>query len=263
MTSITGTVCHWIFQANPKLWAVTEHLEQLQPGSHDRWLVTRYREEMQPGDQVAIWQSGERSGIYAFGTLLGVPEQLTDHLPYQKKAGLTDQPPGFAVTYQVTQIFPAGLSREMIQADQRLSELSILHFANATNFRVTARQWQALMDLAALATGGELTRDEQVWTEGSQKLVTHLRRERAAGLAAAKKAQFTEQHGHLYCEKCGIAPVQIYGPEGVACIEVHHRIPLADTGHDHKTKLDDLECLCANCHRVEHQRLKTAALLML
>jgi 5-methylcytosine-specific restriction protein A len=26
----------------------------------------------------------------------------------------------------------------------------------------------------------------------------------------------------------------------------------------HQTKLDDLQCLCANCHRIEHRLLKLA-----
>ncbi|MFC4452370.1 EVE domain-containing protein [Deinococcus sonorensis] len=98
------------------------------------------------------------------------------------------------------------------------------------------------------------------WTEGGKVLVTHLRSERSSGLAQAKKAAFKLQHGRLFCEKCRIDPVTAYGEHGEACIEVHHsRIQVKDMAGKHVTVLDDLQCLCANCHRVEHRRLRTEA----
>ena len=43
-----------------------------------------------------------------------------------------------------------------------------------------------------------------------------------------------------------------------ACIEVHHKIPLGELGKRRKTRLEDLMCVCANCHRVLHHRLRAA-----
>lgn len=95
--------------------------------------------------------------------------------------------------------------------------------------------------------------EDLIWMEGRPRLVAHLRRERAAGLAAAKKAAFRREHGRLLCERCGLDPIAKYGASGEACIEVHHReTHLAAMSADHTTRLDDVECLCANCHRVVH-----------
>lgn len=103
--------------------------------------------------------------------------------------------------------------------------------------------------------------EDRIWAEGRPWLVTHLRKERAQGLAPAKKSQFIAEHGSLFCEKCGLDPVEAYGSEiGNACIEVHHhavQVSAMDAGHE--TALEDLQCLCANCHRVVHRQLREAS----
>jgi len=100
--------------------------------------------------------------------------------------------------------------------------------------------------------------EDRLWTEGKPHLVAHLRRERASGLAQAKKDWFARTHGRLFCERCGLDPVVTYdGAHGNACIEVHHEaVQVEDMAEGHKTKLEDLQCLCANCHRVAHRLLK-------
>jgi hypothetical protein len=102
------------------------------------------------------------------------------------------------------------------------------------------------------------TDEDKRWSEGKVKLVSHLIRERATGLAQAKKDQFILQNGKLYCERCGMDPTAVYGDlDGSACIEVHHHAThVAAMAEDHQTKLEDLQCLCANCHRIVHRELK-------
>ena len=99
--------------------------------------------------------------------------------------------------------------------------------------------------------------DDLTWIEGQPRRVTHLRRERAPRLSAAKKAAFRKEHGKLRCEHCGLDPVETYGSDvGEACIEVHHTVPLSKNQYGSETLLEDLECLCANCHRVVHRKLQ-------
>jgi hypothetical protein len=99
--------------------------------------------------------------------------------------------------------------------------------------------------------------EDASWVEGNPKLVTHLKRERAKGLSQAKKADFKALNGKLHCERCGIDPVAKYGELGEACVEVHHRdMQVKDMEPDHITTLDELQCLCANCHRIVHRELK-------
>ena len=103
--------------------------------------------------------------------------------------------------------------------------------------------------------------EEKEWSEGGKRLIVHLRSERWPGLSAAKKADFISQHGTLFCERCKLDPVKEYGELGEACIEVHHTAVLvSEMKPDHKTKLSDLTCLCANCHRVVHRELRQQAL---
>ncbi|CDX40054.1 conserved hypothetical protein [Mesorhizobium sp. ORS 3359] len=96
--------------------------------------------------------------------------------------------------------------------------------------------------------------DERSWAEGDIRRVQHLRRERAPGLAKAKKRRFAELHGLLFCERCGVIPSKVLGPYGDACIEVHHEaVFVAKMDGATRTRLTDLKCLCANCHRIVHR----------
>ncbi|MER8755174.1 hypothetical protein NKH69_05775 [Mesorhizobium sp. M0976] len=112
-------------------------------------------------------------------------------------------------------------------------------------------------EVDAELTGVAPTEEELSWIEGNPKIVSHLKRERQPGLAKQKRAEFIAEHGRLFCEECKLDPVERYGPEaGHACIEVHHhRVHVANMTPGHLTVIDDLKCLCANCHRVLHRKL--------
>ncbi|MBX5145382.1 HNH endonuclease [Rhizobium lentis] len=101
------------------------------------------------------------------------------------------------------------------------------------------------------------TDEERSWIEGNPKIASHLRRERHPGLAKKKRAHFIAEHGRLFCEDCKLDPAERYGPEAAsACIEVHHHTThVANMQPGHKTTMEDLKCLCANCHRVLHRKL--------
>lgn len=107
----------------------------------------------------------------------------------------------------------------------------------------------------------QFSQDDEDWAEGKKRLVTHLKTERARGLAPAKKSEFKRLHGRIFCERCGIDPVDHYGTaEAEACIEVHHQtIQIQSMSEGHRTRLEDVQCLCANCHRLIHRLLKVSA----
>ncbi|MFD7789740.1 HNH endonuclease [Streptomyces sp. NPDC059759] len=56
----------------------------------------------------------------------------------------------------------------------------------------------------------------------------------------------------LQCEVCDFDFARVYGRLGVDYIEVHHVTPLHVAG-TRETRLSDLACLCANCHRMCHR----------
>lgn len=104
--------------------------------------------------------------------------------------------------------------------------------------------------------GVEAVDPELAAAEGQPRLVAHLKRERKPALAAAKRRAMVEQLGYLQCERCKIVPSEALGPHGDAVIEVHHAgTQVGEMAAGHVTRLADLICLCANCHRVVHREL--------
>ncbi|MGW1778565.1 HNH endonuclease [Streptomyces sp. NPDC002143] len=79
-----------------------------------------------------------------------------------------------------------------------------------------------------------------------------LSRERNPKLRAQKIAQARQGGGPLRCEVCDFDFARTYGDLGEGYIEVHHVTPLHISG-SRETKLDDLACVCANCHRMCHR----------
>lgn len=96
--------------------------------------------------------------------------------------------------------------------------------------------------------------DELSVSEGSPRLLTHLRRERSPAIVKAKKeAVMRANNGTLCCEACGFDFKAVYGDIGNGFCEVHHRIPLSQADGPIKTELNDLAIVCSNCHRMIHR----------
>jgi hypothetical protein len=90
--------------------------------------------------------------------------------------------------------------------------------------------------------------------ETERRLVSHYRIDRSRKIRTAKVRLFKHQHGRLFCENCEFDFEERYGERGRGFIEVHHVLPLAAILPNTLTNIDDLMCLCANCHRMVHWR---------
>ena len=88
--------------------------------------------------------------------------------------------------------------------------------------------------------------------EGTEKYEIHKRKERDRNLRQLKIDEFLAVHGDLFCEICSFSFEQRYGTMGRGLIEVHHLVPLAEMSENHQTKLEELMCVCSNCHLVLH-----------
>ena len=55
------------------------------------------------------------------------------------------------------------------------------------------------------------------------------------------------------CAVCGFDFGRFYGPHGAGFIEGHHKEPVASYTSAHTLTIDDIECVCANCHRMLHR----------
>jgi 5-methylcytosine-specific restriction protein A len=130
---------------------------------------------------------------------------------------------------------------------------------------------QAGFAIVAKNTSGDVTKpigaplpanpEEQGWAEGHPRLAQHIRLERRRDprAAAAKRSQVRARNeGLLSCENpsCTVDWYTLF-PIAIAeaVFEIHHDVPVNTMKEDHLTRLDDLRCLCASCHRAEHRRL--------
>ena len=86
-------------------------------------------------------------------------------------------------------------------------------------------------------------------TEGGGKIFVSVRRERDPRLRAAALSL----HG-FDCMACGFNFGKFYGDIGEEFIEVHHVVPLSESGRTETNPETDLLVLCSNCHRIIHRR---------
>lgn len=83
---------------------------------------------------------------------------------------------------------------------------------------------------------------------------THKARERNTQVIILAKEKFKKENGRLYCQVCGFDFEKIYGQIGKDFIEGHHTIAVCEMTPEHKTKVEDIAMLCANCHRMVHKK---------
>lgn len=132
--------CVWIFQAVPDQFDLQGHLEASSVGDEAGWTVTRYEDEMAPGDIAIFWEGGSEAGIYAIGELLDKPikpKRPTGH--GGSKA--------WRVTYMYTHILEPPILKPRLKEHPILKDLMVIRAPQATNFRVTTEQWEALQGI--------------------------------------------------------------------------------------------------------------------
>ncbi len=133
----------WLFQRNPKIHDLAAQVKKVTVGATDDWLVTAHRKEMHSGDRVVLWEAGPEGGIVALGELTGEPFQRE---PSPWRPGRHTEPE-WAVPYRFTHILKKPISRSELLADPILRNMHHLRFAQGTNYKVTAEEWEALEPL--------------------------------------------------------------------------------------------------------------------
>ncbi|WP_271800548.1 HNH endonuclease [Dietzia maris] len=99
--------------------------------------------------------------------------------------------------------------------------------------------------------GAEALEDEGA-QEGRLLQRVHFTRERNPKLRRQKLDDFLKTHDRVHCELCGFDFEARYGERGRDFIEVHHVVPLHESGPT-TNKLTDLILVCSNCHRMIHR----------
>jgi MoxR-like ATPase len=139
---------HWIFQANPKLFDIESALRSLGELS---WLINQHAEDIRKDDHVFLWRSGVESGVLAVATVLTDPsmaEAPADEQRFNLDQGKFDGA-RLRVRLRVDARVAPTLSRDVIAEETKLSNLSILRYAQGTNFSVTDEEASILKRLVA------------------------------------------------------------------------------------------------------------------
>ena len=107
-------------------------------------------------------------------------------------------------------------------------------------------------DLPALATAVSVEEFEEEAPEGRLLYRRHRIYERSRSLRLSRIQSAMEAGDGLACQACDFDFARVYGRLGEGYIQVHHVVPLHESGHV-RTRLVDLALLCANCHAMAHR----------
>lgn len=135
----------WLFNSNPKYYDIKAAVHALRQMN---WTVAQSQRQIHAGDVVYFWASGSDGGLIGRGTILTDPQMM----PAQEGPEFIRDAEKFAgeqlrVRVSIEQVLDEPIGREVLGDHPVLRELTVLKFANATNFRVTPEQNEALEDL--------------------------------------------------------------------------------------------------------------------
>jgi HNH endonuclease len=130
-----------------------------------------------------------------------------------------------------------------LSADERLELLSLF------DARQPGSDVGEIKELLAIDCA--LDPEQLAKREGRRLIQQHLVRERNQALSKKKKESVLRATGRLACEACGFDLFAFYGEHFAEC---HHKRPLAELTGSTKTTLQDLQIVCANCHRILHRK---------
>ena len=100
--------------------------------------------------------------------------------------------------------------------------------------------------------------EDRRFIEGDKRMAGHFRTERRRNqsLRKAKIASVIDKFGRLVCERCEDDLTGKYPEEiAAACFDMHHSVPLSSIDEAREVSVEDLECLCCNCHRAIHKAM--------
>lgn len=135
----------WLFQANPDIFDIDRALSE-EPEM--TWVVRQYAKEVAKGDRVYLWRSGPDAGVVATATVMTDPAVMAGDAdsPYVlKPESLTK--PEMRVNLRIDKVLSTPIKRAELLEHSVLKDLGVIAFANATNFKVTAEQDEALRTL--------------------------------------------------------------------------------------------------------------------
>jgi hypothetical protein len=176
----------------------------------------------------------------------GYPRQLYGGVVSRIKPIKTDESEG-AVRFSVNEFF---LLDEMEKGRVR----SFLNGKNSPTGNLIYDVWKNNSESTIYRL--ELVFDPYFETsspEGKRQQVIHQKRERDPKVIKSAKNNRLLSAGKLTCDACSFNFSNIYGERGANFIEAHHKKPIHKLDGNEKTRLEDLDLVCSNCHRMLHK----------
>ena len=141
----------WVFQFSQEKYRwfdwILDH-----PEDEERWVVSRYTKNILAGDKVAVWSSGNKSGVYALSEILTNPEKKP--LTKEQENYWIDKSEAqkfgyrYSVALKYLRIFVENpVLSEKCTINPDLKYMSVLIQPQGTNFTLTRHQWNTLLDL--------------------------------------------------------------------------------------------------------------------
>ena len=152
---------HWIFQGNPKIFDVRGYVS-----NHKEivWSVNQSKHQIKAGQTGYLWQAGPDGGVIAMGTVLTDPQimkQNPNAEPYVRdREAFPEEHP--RVRLQIDAVLSEPIDRNELMQHPILKNLTILKFANATNFMISNEQYNALNELVRRRTEYVATDRERI-----------------------------------------------------------------------------------------------------
>lgn len=140
----------WLFQANPSIYDIDQALSE---SSELTWVVRQYANEVHKSDRVYLWRSGPDAGAIATATVEDEPAVQPGDAgdPYLlKPESLSKAEP--RVVLRIDSVLSTPIRRTELLDHSVLKDLGVIKFANATNFKVTKEQDEALQALVSAST---------------------------------------------------------------------------------------------------------------
>jgi len=118
----------------------------------EQWLTSRHVRDIHEGDKVAIWASGEKAGIYAIGGIVTNPRRSPLNSEQEKywlnKEDVRKFEENYSVTIKYSKvIIDKPLLESECRSDPDLTDMEVLKAAQGTNFSLTRKQWNRIIEL--------------------------------------------------------------------------------------------------------------------
>ena len=138
---------HWIVTCNPNRWGFFDFLAKGNKVTDiESWSVATRFDQVAKGDDLALWVTGPKRGVYAVGTVRGPPSLDTGDEHWVDPADAAKQR-RFLPIKLTTDLTSNPLMGVDLKADPRFAAATVITFPRGGNpHKLDDLQWQVIAD---------------------------------------------------------------------------------------------------------------------